>query len=94
MLAGRDPHLLPFPFSATNPANLSLAAKSLQVTQPLSGAGLSFARRRIEQDASLAEPIPGAEPYLKAEVVYAVTHEGALHLEDVLTRRTRISIRR
>ncbi len=27
-----------------------------------------------------------------AEVVYAVTHEGARHLDDVLTRRTRISI--
>jgi glycerol-3-phosphate dehydrogenase len=25
-------------------------------------------------------------------VVYAVTHEGARHLDDVLTRRTRISI--
>lgn len=40
----------------------------------------------------LLEPVPAAEDYLKAEVVYAVTHEGALHLEDVLTRRTRISI--
>ncbi len=46
----------------------------------------------IERDASLAEPIPGAEGYLKVEAVYAVTHEGALHLDDVLTRRTRISI--
>ena len=27
-----------------------------------------------------------------AEVVYAVSHEGARHLDDVLTRRTRISI--
>jgi len=27
-----------------------------------------------------------------AEVRYAATHEGALHLDDVLTRRTRISI--
>ena len=34
----------------------------------------------------------GAEDYLTAEVVYAVTHEGARHLDDVLTRRTRISI--
>jgi glycerol-3-phosphate dehydrogenase len=25
-------------------------------------------------------------------VIYAATHEGALHLEDVLARRTRISI--
>jgi glycerol-3-phosphate dehydrogenase len=32
------------------------------------------------------------EDYLAAEVVYAVTHEGARHLDDVLARRTRISI--
>ena len=31
-------------------------------------------------------------PYLIAEIAYAVTHEGALHLDDVLTRRTRLSI--
>ena len=37
-------------------------------------------------------PLEGAEDYLAAEVVYAVTHEGARHLDDVLTRRTRISI--
>ena len=46
----------------------------------------------IASRKALAEPIPGAEDYLKAEVVYAVTHEGARHLDDVLARRTRISI--
>jgi glycerol-3-phosphate dehydrogenase len=45
-----------------------------------------------EGDRSLLEPLPGAEEYLKVEVVYAVTHEGALHLDDILARRTRISI--
>ncbi len=40
----------------------------------------------------LGQPLDGAEDYLAAEVVYAVTHEGARHLDDVLTRRTRISI--
>lgn len=45
-----------------------------------------------EDDRSLYEPVPGAEEYLKAEIVYAATHEAALHLDDVLTRRTRISI--
>ena len=43
-------------------------------------------------DPSLLQPIPGAADYLQAEALYAVTHEGALHLEDVLARRTRISI--
>lgn len=40
----------------------------------------------------LAEPLPGADDYLAAEAAYAASHEGALHLEDVLARRTRISI--
>ncbi|WP_433870046.1 glycerol-3-phosphate dehydrogenase [Saccharopolyspora sp. CA-218241] len=40
----------------------------------------------------LLKPIPEAPNYLQAEVVYACSHEGALHLEDILTRRTRISI--
>jgi glycerol-3-phosphate dehydrogenase len=43
-------------------------------------------------DRSLLETVPGAPDYLMAEIRYAVTHEGALHLDDVLTRRTRISI--
>jgi glycerol-3-phosphate dehydrogenase len=46
----------------------------------------------IAADPELAEPLPGADDYLAAEVVYAVTHEAARHLDDVLTRRTRISI--
>ncbi|AEW96029.1 MULTISPECIES: glycerol-3-phosphate dehydrogenase/oxidase [Streptomycetaceae] len=46
----------------------------------------------IAADASLGEPLTGAEDYLRAEVVYAASHEGARHLDDVLTRRTRISI--
>jgi glycerol-3-phosphate dehydrogenase len=36
--------------------------------------------------------LPGADDYLCAEIVYAASHEGARHLDDVLTRRTRISI--
>jgi glycerol-3-phosphate dehydrogenase len=46
----------------------------------------------IAAEPELAEPLPGADDYLAAEVRHAVTHEGAQHLEDVLTRRTRISI--
>jgi glycerol-3-phosphate dehydrogenase len=37
-------------------------------------------------------PVPGADDYLMAEVHHAATHEGALHLDDLLGRRTRISI--
>ncbi|HXR43973.1 MAG TPA: glycerol-3-phosphate dehydrogenase/oxidase [Pseudolysinimonas sp.] len=46
----------------------------------------------IRNRPQLADPLPGADDYIGAEVVYAATHEGALHLDDVLARRTRISI--
>ncbi|MBL7261031.1 glycerol-3-phosphate dehydrogenase/oxidase [Paractinoplanes lichenicola] len=46
----------------------------------------------IEADKSLGQALTGADDYLRAEIVYAAGHEGARHLEDVLTRRTRISI--
>jgi len=46
----------------------------------------------IRERPSLLDPLPGADDYIGAEIVYAATHEGALHLEDVLARRTRISI--
>ncbi len=46
----------------------------------------------IRERPELNHALPGADDYLEAEVVYAATHEGALHLDDVLARRTRISI--
>lgn len=44
------------------------------------------------EDATLLEPVPGAESYVWAEVRYAVTHEGALHIDDIVTRRLRVAI--
>ncbi|MCW2492580.1 MAG: Glycerol-3-phosphate dehydrogenase, partial [Frankiales bacterium] len=46
----------------------------------------------IAEHPELGQPLTSAPEYLKAEAYYAASHEGALHLEDVLTRRTRISI--
>jgi glycerol-3-phosphate dehydrogenase len=46
----------------------------------------------IAADPELGRPVPGADDYLQAEIVYAVSHEGALHLDDVLARRTRICL--
>ena len=40
----------------------------------------------------LGKPLPGAGGYLQAEVVYACTDEGAVHLDDVMARRTRTAI--
>src|SRR5208337_1122138 len=46
----------------------------------------------ILADKSLGQPLAGGAPYLRAEVAYAVTHEGALHVTDVLARRVRLLI--
>ncbi|MGL4307130.1 MAG: glycerol-3-phosphate dehydrogenase [Mycobacteriaceae bacterium] len=45
-----------------------------------------------DKNPGLLEPIAAAPDYLKVEAVYAVAAEGALHLEDILARRTRIAI--
>lgn len=44
----------------------------------------------ISDDRKLAAPISKNLPYLKAEIVYAVTSEGAQSVSDVLEHRTRI----
>jgi glycerol-3-phosphate dehydrogenase len=45
----------------------------------------------IDADPALGEPLPGGSHYLKAEVVYAATHEGVVHLDDVMMNRTRLN---
>ena len=39
----------------------------------------------------MAEPLTPELAYLKAEIIYAVSHEGAQSVDDVLSRRTRIA---
>ncbi len=46
----------------------------------------------VHDRPDLCEPLDGADDYLSVEALYAATHEAALHLDDTLTRRTRISI--
>ena len=47
--------------------------------------------RMIDDSPRLGRPLPGAPDYLAAEIMFAAAAEGALHLEDTLARRTRIS---
>ena len=44
-----------------------------------------------QENDELLEQITPELLYLKAEIVYAVTHEGARSIDDVLSRRTRIA---
>lgn len=54
------------------------------------GANLAEIVELCDANPSLAQPLEHASAYLRAEVHYAVSHEGALHLEDVLAHRTRL----
>jgi glycerol-3-phosphate dehydrogenase len=46
----------------------------------------------VRERPDLGEPIDGGSDYLRAEAYYAASHEGALGLDDVLTRRLHVSI--
>ena len=53
------------------------------------GSDAPLVRQLEESDPAWAEPLDGALPYTGAEVIWAVRHEMARTLEDVLARRTR-----
>ncbi|GGC08798.1 glycerol-3-phosphate dehydrogenase/oxidase [Cellulomonas carbonis] len=44
----------------------------------------------VTEQPDLARPLENAPAYLRAEVAYAASHEGVLHLEDVMLLRTRL----
>ena len=46
----------------------------------------------IASRPDLGQQLPGGAGYLAAEIAYACSHEGAVRLDDVLARRTRITI--
>ena len=56
------------------------------------GSELPVLLQLLEDEPDLGACLPGSDDYLAVEARFAVTHEGALHLNDVLTRRTRLSI--
>jgi glycerol-3-phosphate dehydrogenase len=45
----------------------------------------------IEEQPKLAAKLDANLPYIKAEIVYATSHEGARSVDDVISRRTRLS---
>ena len=47
----------------------------------------------LAHDLDLAAPLSDAAAHIAAEVVYAARHESAATLEDVYSRRTRLSLR-
>ena len=55
------------------------------------GGQLSDIVAMIEAQPDLAKPLAGAPDYLRAEIAFAVTHEQAVHLEDIMLHRTRLT---
>jgi glycerol-3-phosphate dehydrogenase len=53
------------------------------------GSDAAGIRKLIDTDPKLGEPLHPALPYIKAEVAWAVRHELARTVEDILARRTR-----
>jgi len=45
----------------------------------------------IDEQPKLTGTLDSALPYIKAEIVYAASHEGARSVDDVISRRTRLS---
>ncbi len=56
------------------------------------GTAASAIQALVDADPSLGEPLVPGLDYVRAEAVYAVRHEMATTLEDVLTRRTRVHL--
>lgn len=55
------------------------------------GSLISEVLELITDDKKLAKPLAEGLPYLKAEIVYAASHEGAMSVDDVISRRTRLA---
>lgn len=65
--------------------------KNVDRTDPLHvyGEDMVRLRRLVAERPALGEPLGAHLPYIRAEVVWAVRHEMACQVEDVLSRRTR-----
>ena len=56
------------------------------------GSDLRSLMTLVDEQPHLGQPLASAPHYTAAEVVFACTHEGALHLEDVLVHRVRLNM--
>jgi glycerol-3-phosphate dehydrogenase len=74
-------------------APLGISAQTARVLARQHGDAAFDVLSLIAADPSLAAQITPADNHVLAEVVYAARHEGAATLDDVFSRRTRLSLR-
>jgi glycerol-3-phosphate dehydrogenase len=72
-------------------AQYSVSEESIEHLLNRYGSLLDEVLEPINSAPKLGERLIENLPYLKAEILYAVTHEGARSVDDVLSRRTRIA---
>lgn len=73
-------------------SSVNLEDKTAMHLRDRFGSEAKILAEMIEQDLSLGEPLIAGLPYLRAEAVFAVQHEMARTLDDILSRRTRSRI--
>lgn len=54
------------------------------------GSDINIVFASIDERPDLGERLKEAPEYLRADVAFAITHEGAMHLEDILRHRIRL----
>jgi glycerol-3-phosphate dehydrogenase len=55
------------------------------------GSLISEVLELVAEQPNLAKKLDPELPYIKAEIVYAASHEGARTVDDVISRRTRLA---
>lgn len=55
------------------------------------GSDLGTLLATVDADPTLASPLAAEPAYTRAEIAFACTHEGALHLEDIMLTRVRLN---
>jgi glycerol-3-phosphate dehydrogenase len=90
-LVGADGYFALTQQSAQIAAEFAIEEKSVVHLLNRYGSLISEVLELITDDKKLAQLLDPSLPYLKAEIVYAVTHEGAMSVDDVISRRTRLA---
>ena len=90
-LVGADGYFALTQQSAQIAAQYGLDEKTVVHLLNRYGSLISEVLNLITEDKKLAKPLTEGLPYLKAEIVYAASHEGAMTVDDVISRRTRLA---
>ena len=90
-LVGADGYYALTQQSAQIAAQYGIDEKSVNHLLNRYGSMISEVLELITEDKKLAKPLAAGLPYLKAEIVYAASHEGAMSVDDVISRRTRLA---